>query len=340
MTTRTWILTGVVTLLGTWVVGRHIYCATHDLVSLNVENMPVRKVISKLRWQTWEDIRIHKDVEGKVTLRCDHSDLETVMGVINQQLGVRWATIYPLYRTKTQLKRLEPLLTGAATPPLDGWTNYSTRIDFGAVLRALRGETNGPAGDVAGRGGRGGGFGGGFGGPGGGGGELGPNPPVTLDLVGKEIREVTAELRQQSRIRVVPEDGLEGSVTLKLERAHPDQAVAALAKEVNRKWAKYYALEPRGGPPQMSEADRQRMRETADEFNTGEAPDREAMRARMEERMNQPGRAEQVTARLLQGLKTTTAAQRMEQAQRRGRGGPGGPGGPGGGRRPEGARGN
>jgi len=160
---------------------------------------------------------------------------------------------------------------------------------------------------------------------------------LTLDLAGKELPEVTAEMRQQSRIRVVPEDGITGPVTLKLEQARPDQAVAALAKEVKRKWAKYYALEPRGGPPQMSDADRQRMREMADEFNGGEAPDREAMRARMEERMNQPGRAEQVTARMLQGLKTTTAAQRMELAQRRGRGGPGGPGG---GRRPEGARGN
>ena len=71
--------------------------------------------------------------------------------------------------------------------------------------------------------------------------------PVTFEFAGQTPVEAAAELRKFGKVKVVPEDGTLRPVKLDLKEASMDKAVAQLAKWVGRKWAKFYAIEPRGG---------------------------------------------------------------------------------------------
>ena len=53
--------------------------AHRNLVTLDVRNMEVRQVVKKISWQTWEEIFVHKDVRGKVTLKVRKMPLEQVL---------------------------------------------------------------------------------------------------------------------------------------------------------------------------------------------------------------------------------------------------------------------
>ena len=143
---------------------------------------------------------------------------------------------------------------------------------------------------------------------------------VSLEFKGQTPVEAAAELRRFGRVKVVPEDGTFRPVQLTLKDAPMDTAVAQLAKWVNRKWAKFYALETRGGfrpTPQEREEMAQMPR-----------PDMEQMRQRMENFQPTEEMQQRATQRMISGIKNSSAEQRAQQRrQRGGRGGPGG-GGP------------
>src|SRR5690349_14217168 len=80
--------------------GYRAYRAHMNLVTLSVRNMDVRKVVSKLEWQTWERIVVGKDVGGKVTLRVKSVPLEEVLNIVGLQTDSRWTRLYPIYSTK------------------------------------------------------------------------------------------------------------------------------------------------------------------------------------------------------------------------------------------------
>src|SRR5512136_2798622 len=91
-------------LYGAWAAVR----AHRNLVTLNVRNMDVRQVVTKIEWQTWENILVHKNVQGKVTLNVRKVPLEEVLKIIGDQTASRWSAIYPLYssgKSLTALKR-------------------------------------------------------------------------------------------------------------------------------------------------------------------------------------------------------------------------------------------
>jgi hypothetical protein len=189
---------------------------------------------------------------------------------------------------------------------------------------------------TVGFGGRGGfgGPGGPFGGPGGPGGEQpGLRSPVDAKLESASPEQAAAELRRAGRARVVAADHLGGKASLELSAVPLGQAVAQTASKYGAKTELYYLLETRrGGMP--SPEQREQMRAA---FAGGERPNFEEMRARMEERMNDPAMQDRMIQRSIQNLKNTTPEQRAEQARQRrerfgGRGGPGGPGGEPGGR--------
>src|SRR5690349_11010506 len=79
------------------------YRAHANLVSLSVRNMEIRRVVSKLEWQTWERIIVSKDVGGKVTLQVRDVPLDEVLNIIGLQTDSRWTRLYPLYSTKKSL---------------------------------------------------------------------------------------------------------------------------------------------------------------------------------------------------------------------------------------------
>src|SRR5688572_7475823 len=126
--------------------GYAAYRARTNLVTLNVRNMEVRQVMKKIEWQTWENIFVHKDVEGKVTLNVRKMPLEDVLSIIDEQVSSRWSAIYPLYSSGKSLAAFKQSLRGEIDPATHGWTNLQNR--------AFRGP-GGPGGRGPGDGGRG-----------------------------------------------------------------------------------------------------------------------------------------------------------------------------------------
>ena len=300
---------------------RAAWRAHQNLVTLEVHNQPLRDVVKKLRWQTWETITVHKDLEARITLHVVDQPLNGVLGLIADQCEGRWSTAYPLYTTREKLKAVERLARGEVEAPLLGWTNWNTRPNFGAMAqmaqRLISGDTSVGTNLMAAAGAAG------FGGPGGMGNDGPVIPlPVSLETSAQPVLETTASLRQFGRVKVVPEDGTDRNVTLTLKDVPMDAAVAALAKWEGRRWARFYALEPRrGGRPTAQ--DREQMAQIP-------RPDPEAMRALRQ--AFQPGEDMQarMTQRVLDNIKNTTAEQRAQRArdraQRGGRGGFGGTG--------------
>ncbi len=188
------------------------WCASKDLVTLNVRNMDVRKVLKKMERQTWETITPHKELQGKVTLRVNKVPLTEVLNIIGEQTSSRWTAMYPLYTKSKSLDTFKKAIIGEVEPEKSGWTNLQSRGMFGG-----------------GRGGFGG-FGG-FGGPGGGFGDMvrGQNDLVSLQVKAKDLQVATMAMTRFGQSQIVPEDGAGGIVTLSLHNVKFDKAVAQLA---------------------------------------------------------------------------------------------------------------
>jgi hypothetical protein len=226
------------------------YRARGNLVTLNVRDMEVRRVVKKIEWQTWESIFVHKDVQGKVTLNVRKMPLEDVLNIIDEQVESRWAAIYPLYSSGKSLAALKQSLRGEIDPATHGWTNLQSRSSF---------RGGGPPG---GRGpGGGGAFGGGpFDGGGRGFGDVvrSQNQLVSLQIQDKDVHFATLALGRFVQARVVPEDGTSATVSLKFNQTSISDAVAQLARKARRSWAKFYTLRSergRGGPGQFAGRD-------------------------------------------------------------------------------------
>ena len=117
---------GVVLLYGGWLAVR----AQRNLVTLNVRNMDVRQVVKKIQWQTWEIVQLHKDVQGKVTLRVHDMPLEQVLRMVGEQTLANSSVIYPLYSSGKSLAALKKALRGEIDPAVNGWTNLQNRAAF------------------------------------------------------------------------------------------------------------------------------------------------------------------------------------------------------------------
>jgi len=242
-------------------LGWAAYRAHRNLVTLDVRNMPVRQVVKKMQWQTWETIVVHSNVQGNVTLRVKKVPLEVALQLVGEQVEANTTLLYPLYSKGSALTSLKKALRGEVDPMSYGWTNLMSRGFFGFG------------------GGRGGGPGGGFGGPGGPGGPMGmmgggPSEDglISLDIQNKDVAFATLALARFGGARVVPEDKATSlPITLKLTKATIDEAVSKLAKKANRSYTRIYAMRgmgfgrggrggpdgPRGGPPEVAQAEGQ-----------------------------------------------------------------------------------
>src|SRR5438132_2603909 len=204
--------------IGLFYAGRAALRAHQDLVTLNVRNMQVRRVVKKIEWQTWETILLNKEVQGKVTLNVRNAPLESVLKLVAGQVSARSSQIYPIYHKNNSVKRLHTLIEqeSAGAAPATYWTNFSVRGTPG-----------------------GGGFRGGFGGM-----DSATNPLISLHLENKEPNLAALTLSFATRTQVVPEDGIDLKVNLVLENATRDQAVKKFAKALFRNWNSFYVLQP------------------------------------------------------------------------------------------------
>lgn len=207
---------------------RFAWRAHRNLVTLDVRDMDVRKVVKKMEWQTWEDIYVHKEVQGKITLKVINAPLEEVLRIVSSQSQSRSALFYALYSDGRSLGRLEQSLRGEVDPATHGWTNLVTR---------------GPGGFGGGPGGFGGGGMFGFGAPGATGQSVAGDGLVSLNLQGQTVDFAVQAFNRFAQTRVVAEDGVNTTVHLTLEKVPAADAVAKLAKAAKRRWVAVYALQ-------------------------------------------------------------------------------------------------
>ena len=200
------------------------YRAHTNLVSLSVRNMEIRRVVSKLEWQTWEKIVVSKDVGGKVTLQVRDVPLDEVLNIIGLQTDSRWTRLYPLYSTKKSLATFYQVLQGNVLPAGNGWSGLQQMASWqqaglGRFANTLRAE----------------------------------NKLVSAQLADKDVAFTALALSRFSRAQVVPEDDTKGVITMRLQQVPLEKAVGKMAKQVHRKWSRVYTLQPLNVPELVSQ---------------------------------------------------------------------------------------
>jgi hypothetical protein len=201
------------TTYGSWAAIR----AHSKLVTLNVRNMEVRQAVKKVEWQTWESILVQSNVQGKVTINVRKVPLDKVLAIIGEQTFSRSSVVYPLYSNRKSLASLEKVLRGEANS-IASWTNALSGSAF-------RGGPMFPGGS-----------------------EVSSNQLVSLDIRDKDIAFTALAFNRFAHARIIAEDGIWRMVNLTLNQATISEAVAKLAKKVNRSWTKLYTLRREGGP--------------------------------------------------------------------------------------------
>ncbi|HMJ90932.1 MAG TPA: hypothetical protein VK530_14010 [Candidatus Acidoferrum sp.] len=194
------------------------YRARLNLVTLNVRNMDVRKVVSKIQWQTWERVIVHKDIAGPVTIEVKNVPIDDVLNIIGLQVHARWTALYPIYARGAALVPLKKAVRGDITISGSGWTNLFTAPSWRRV------GTGGFASNT----------------------RLG-NKLVSAQIDSKDLAFVALALSRFTQAQVVPEDGAEGTIRLRLHDTPFEEAVARVAAQAHRKWDGFYTLQPLGG---------------------------------------------------------------------------------------------
>ena len=195
--------------------GYRAYRAHANLVTLTVRNMEVRRVVSKLEWQTWERIVVNKNVGGNVTLSVHNVPLDEVLNIVGLQTDSRWTRLYPIYSTPKSLAAFKQVLQGSLLPEGNGWLALQQlaawqQAGLGGFANMLRAE----------------------------------NKLVSAQLVDKDVTFTALALSRFSKAQVVPEDGINGFVNLKLQQVPFEKAVAKVARQVKRKWNRVHTLQP------------------------------------------------------------------------------------------------
>jgi hypothetical protein len=199
--------------------GYRAYRAHANIVTLNVRNMEVRRVVSKLEWQTWKRIVVSKNVGGNVTLNVHNVPLDEVLNIVGLQTDSRWTRLYPIYSTRKSLAAFNQVLLGNLPPAGNGWLALQQlaawqQSGLGGFANTLRAE----------------------------------NKLVSAELVDKDLTFTALALSRFSKAQVVPEDDTKGFVNLKLQQVPFEKAVAKVARQVHRKWGQVYTLQPLNAP--------------------------------------------------------------------------------------------
>src|SRR5260370_32852719 len=200
--------------------GYRAYRAHANLVTLNVRNMEVRRVVSKLEWQTWKHIVVNKDVGGQVTLNVHNVPLDEVLNIVGLQTDSRWTRLYPIYSTRKSLSTFNQVLEGNLPPAGTGWLGLQQlaawqQAGLGGFANTLRSE----------------------------------NKLISAQLVNKDMAFTALALSRFSKAQVVPEDDIQGFINLKLQQVPFEKAVAKMARQVRRKWDQVYTLQPLNAAP-------------------------------------------------------------------------------------------
>jgi hypothetical protein len=207
-----WSVAVLLSLGGGW-GGYAVYRAHRNLVTLDVRDVDLRAVVRRLEWQTWENIIVHRDVDGKITMSVRDAPLARVMGILAEQTDSRWTTVYPLYSSRKSLVVLRGMAAGDSGAGTNGWSAFRSRPpQMGRGMFAANANAE--------------------------------NDRVTIKIVNQDLETVSLALARYAPAQVVPEDGTSARVDLALTEAPMSHAVAQLAVKVDRSWTRFYTLQP------------------------------------------------------------------------------------------------
>lgn len=117
-------------------LGRTVWRAHRNLVTLSVRNAPLAEVLQTIERQTREKIRL-VSVVGDVRVKLSVTDkpLPEVLDLLARQVGARPVTVYAVYDSKPALRRLEAALESGTSLESAGWTNLTQtgELEIGAL---------------------------------------------------------------------------------------------------------------------------------------------------------------------------------------------------------------
>jgi hypothetical protein len=114
--------------VGIW-FGRVAWRAHHRLVTLNVRDESLGRVIRTLEWQTWETIQVDSGLRtAKVTLTVNQKPLADVLDMLCDQTGARWSETFAVYNSRRALTQLGKALQGEVQIAEAGWTNLTPAV--------------------------------------------------------------------------------------------------------------------------------------------------------------------------------------------------------------------
>jgi len=125
-----YLLLGVGALLaaaGLW-TGRTAWRVQHQLVTLDVRNMPLAEVLRKIEGQTWRKLRAEKALDACITLHVKDKPLARVLDRIAEQSGAHWSTVYAVYKSGQALSVLDSALCAEGKLEPVGWTKIAPKI--------------------------------------------------------------------------------------------------------------------------------------------------------------------------------------------------------------------
>jgi len=106
-------------------VGRSVYRAHKNIVTLDVYNAPLTDVIKQLERQTRETIISGKGLDAKVTLAVKNVPLDEALDQLARSAGANWSKWYAVHGSERALTQLETALRDRAKIEDAGWTNVA-----------------------------------------------------------------------------------------------------------------------------------------------------------------------------------------------------------------------
>jgi hypothetical protein len=107
--------------------GRVAWRIQHQLVTLDVRNMPLPEVLRKVERQTWKKIRAEQNLDTRITLHVRNKPLSYVLDRIGEQAGARWSTVYAVYNSAIAVKALDKSLRADSKIESAGWTRVAPK---------------------------------------------------------------------------------------------------------------------------------------------------------------------------------------------------------------------
>jgi hypothetical protein len=121
------LMIGALLAAGTFWGGRVAWQMRHQLVTLDVRNMPLAEVLRKVERQTWKKIRAEQRLDARITLHVKNKPLSFVLDRLAEQAGARWSTLYAVYNSPAAVKALDTSLRRDSKIESAGWTKVAPK---------------------------------------------------------------------------------------------------------------------------------------------------------------------------------------------------------------------